>query len=1262
MAAPRFRSDPPPGSQSERLNPSRPWPGLASFVEADRQFFRGRNLEADELARLVRREPLTVVFGRSGLGKTSLLGAGLFPRLREDLHLPVLIRLAHGAEVPLREQIWQAVAAACQEAAADATAPQNEASLWEHFHCTGAGFWNARNRALTPVLVFDQFEELFTLAQANDQSRRRAVDFVVELSDLIEDRPPEALRRALDADPEVAERIDFRRRGCKVVLSFREDFLAEMEGLRVRIPSLMRNRYRLLPMDGNQAREVIASGGDLVAGDVAERIIGLAWRNRAQAPQADDYERMEVDPALLSVICSELNLRRIAQDSDRIGAELLAGAEREILVDFYERSLLGLDPRVRVFVEDELITEAGYRDSHAFDDALALPGVTRAAVEHLVAGRLLRVDDRFGVRRLELTHDVLTRVVKDSRDAREARDAEAATAARERNALQVQQRNRRRAVWIAIASVLALVMLVGAGASMLRAKAANEQALATNLIANARAVQSDRPDRALLLGAEASHGYPERLDAQLAQLARLIANEGVHKLLRIEGNVTTSATSPDGLRTAIGTDRGYIIELDLKTWNVLRRWKAHNRYVLAMAYDADASRLVSADADDMFAWQLRYSTTVRPRALPPPSIGRVSTLRPLRFIERIVVSPGGQFVAMVDGRGYVDVSAMPGHSGAAAARNVGRSDGSCLGFDAQDATLYYGTAYGIVAAKLAGESEAPLPRAATQSVLARARDCRFDAALGNSPEGGPIVELRDARTGTVVGSLGYAGDGNVSVVFESGGRYVALHGAETTAVWTTEPLRRKGDVKHDTGRVSESSISPDGRWLAMNLDDGWVAVYPIGPAGRWAWLPRTARRGPARLKIKQAQPTTAFLFSADGDSVLADKLEEPERVHPIWSLAPTHALVSDEPSSSRANQVEFNRTGRVLATATPATSKAHFWSAANGQHLYTAPDNHVALFSGDGSRLAILRSNGSIDVLDADNMDGSPILHLPKPKKTDFEGFAISGDNRHLAVTRSDGSIHVHEINRDGHETTVLPGKQGSDVVVFGPDGPDGPDSPDGRTLAVAGGDDGAVRLYRFGPSAAMTTRPDTLPDALPDPHNGHVLQLALSPDGRSLASGGDDGMVILRDIASGRTVAAFGPHKDVAGFGPHKDVAAFGPHKERLWKVDRLVFIGGGDALVSGEGTGAREVWDVRKGSRLARLRDAGGTVSGVDISPEGHRVAVLHVDQTVSLRSWDHETMLKDACEIVGRNLDCAEWRQFMAGSHYHKTCPDLPEPACD
>ena len=70
-----------------------PWPGLFWYTEEQASLFFGREAETQELLRLIQRETLTVLFGRSGLGKTSLLRAGVFPRLRPDGYFPVVLRL-----------------------------------------------------------------------------------------------------------------------------------------------------------------------------------------------------------------------------------------------------------------------------------------------------------------------------------------------------------------------------------------------------------------------------------------------------------------------------------------------------------------------------------------------------------------------------------------------------------------------------------------------------------------------------------------------------------------------------------------------------------------------------------------------------------------------------------------------------------------------------------------------------------------------------------------------------------------------------------------------------------------------------------------------------------------------------------------------------------------------------------------------------------------------------------------------------------------
>jgi hypothetical protein len=96
-----------------KLDDENPWPGLASY---------GRDLESAELLRLIRLSPYVALYGKSGLGKTSMLQAGVFPQLRAARFLPVYLRLDYteSAEQP---PLQQALARLRQEIdAADADA------------------------------------------------------------------------------------------------------------------------------------------------------------------------------------------------------------------------------------------------------------------------------------------------------------------------------------------------------------------------------------------------------------------------------------------------------------------------------------------------------------------------------------------------------------------------------------------------------------------------------------------------------------------------------------------------------------------------------------------------------------------------------------------------------------------------------------------------------------------------------------------------------------------------------------------------------------------------------------------------------------------------------------------------------------------------------------------------------------------------------------------------------------------------------------
>jgi tetratricopeptide (TPR) repeat protein len=409
------------------VDPANPWLGLASFTEETRDYFHGREEEVAELARRVQRKLLTVLFGQSGLGKTSILRAGLVPRLRGQGYCPVYVRIDYAREAPEpADQIKQAIARSARRSGewTQAGVAVEGESLWEYLHHRDDVLQDEAGQTLIPLLIFDQFEEIFTLAQTDDFGRARAARLVTDLADLVENRPPRELEAKLEQDDAAAERFDFARSDYRVLIALREDYLAPLESLKGAMPSITQNRLRLAPMTGTQAlAAVLKPGKGLVSDEVAAAIV------RFVAGGAE-IANAEVEPSLLSLICRELNDTRIVKGSREISLDLLDGSQASILSNFYERSLADQPPAVRRIIEDELLTESGFRENVAEESLLASFKATGAAPDTLatlVNRRLLRIEERLDVRRVELTHDVLCGVVKSSRDLRHERESRDAT-------------------------------------------------------------------------------------------------------------------------------------------------------------------------------------------------------------------------------------------------------------------------------------------------------------------------------------------------------------------------------------------------------------------------------------------------------------------------------------------------------------------------------------------------------------------------------------------------------------------------------------------------------------------------------------------------------------------------------------------------------------------------------------------------------------------------------------------------------------------
>lgn len=279
-----------------RLDAQNPWPGLAPYDEAARDFFHGRTREAEALERLLRLAPQVVLYGRSGLGKSSLLQAGLFPRLRAADMLPVYVRIdfAHGDAADAIEQIARRLEQEIAAHGLEAPARAAGESLWRWLHRKDFEIWSADNRLLSPVLVLDQFEELFSRSGG-------APERIAAVFDAIADLAENRITQEVAADRRHGETFDTLSQRYRMLLSFREDYLPELRTWERKLPSLLRHDLRLEPMALDQAEQAVERAGAAVLAPGAARAIvefvgGLGSDARRGTPT--------IEPALLSLACT----------------------------------------------------------------------------------------------------------------------------------------------------------------------------------------------------------------------------------------------------------------------------------------------------------------------------------------------------------------------------------------------------------------------------------------------------------------------------------------------------------------------------------------------------------------------------------------------------------------------------------------------------------------------------------------------------------------------------------------------------------------------------------------------------------------------------------------------------------------------------------------------------------------------------------------------------------------------------------------------
>jgi len=408
------------------------YPGVQPFTDNSlaRSTFFGRQHESDLLKAQVTASRLTVVYARSGIGKTSLLNAGLHQALRDDGFLPLMVRL-NDPHKSVVDCILDPMADLANRQSAEIVEGSRR-SLWHYFKTVE--FWN-QDILLKPVLILDQFEELFTLRDLSDQA-----NLLQELGHLVRGDAPcgegEKLSESLlllDRQQELTMSAPI----IHVILSLREDFLGLLDEASDYLPSILSNRFRLRPLSMAGAYEALSAPSQLsnaafvsrkfIIDDLLQKDI-LSFISDEAPKTAVRVEQIE--PFQLQLICQQIEehvIRRQQQDPsynlvtmhDIGGREALKKGMRNFYarvishccvnvgsyVGIFRRSLI--KKRVRSLCSRQLISPEGRRLSIDENSLLNRFRIPRQVLASLVQARLLRSDQRAGTTYYELSHDTL---------------------------------------------------------------------------------------------------------------------------------------------------------------------------------------------------------------------------------------------------------------------------------------------------------------------------------------------------------------------------------------------------------------------------------------------------------------------------------------------------------------------------------------------------------------------------------------------------------------------------------------------------------------------------------------------------------------------------------------------------------------------------------------------------------------------------------------------------------------------------------------